>query len=82
MDAALVNNWEEMSETYNNMQQYTNVFMSWYSVGGWMLFHRDGVKQENAAWAPKHHDVNTFSFCCSLEKVFLVETDITRFNVR
>lgn len=28
MDAALVNNWEEMSETHYNMQLYTNVFMS------------------------------------------------------
>lgn len=49
MDAALVNNWEEMSGTHYNMQPYTNVFMSWYSVGGWMPFHTDGVKQENTA---------------------------------
>lgn len=52
VDAALVNNWEEMSGTHYNMQQYTNVFMSWYSVGGWMLFHTGGVLPENSAWAP------------------------------
>lgn len=70
MDAALVNNWEEMSGTHYNMQQYTNVFISWYSVEGWVLFHTDGVIQENTAWAPKFHDMNIFSFGCSLERFF------------
>lgn len=70
MDAALVNNWEEMSGTHYNMQPYTNVFMSWYSVGGSMPFHTDGVIQENAAWPHKHCDVKTFISRCRLEKVF------------
>lgn len=36
VDAALVNNWEEMSGTRYNMQPYTNVFTSWSFVGGRM----------------------------------------------
>lgn len=52
-DAALVNNWEEMSGTHYNMQQYTNVFMSWCCVGGWILFHTDGVMQENSRGSEK-----------------------------
>lgn len=52
-----------MSGTHYNMQQYTNVFMSWYSVIGWMLLHADGVIQENPAWAAKYHNMDTFSFC-------------------
>lgn len=52
-----------MSGTHYNMQQYTNVFMSWYSVRGWMLLHADGVIQENTAWAAKYRNMDTFSFC-------------------
>lgn len=36
VDAALANNWEEMSGTRYNMQPYTNVFTSWCFVGGRM----------------------------------------------
>lgn len=72
VDAALVNNWEEMSGAHYNMQQYTNVFMSWYPVGGRMQFYSDGVIQGNTAWAPKYHDMISFSFCCGLERVFFL----------
>lgn len=71
MDAALVNNGKEMSGTHYNMQQYTNVFMSWYSVRGWMLLHADGVIQENTAWAAKYHNMDTFSFCQNLDFFFI-----------
>lgn len=36
MDAALVNNWEEMSGTHYNTQPYANVFTSGCCVGGRM----------------------------------------------
>lgn len=76
-DAALVNNWEEMSGTHYNMQQYTNVFMSWCCVGGWILFHTDGVMQENSRGSEK----SLFRLPQTRE-VFLFETDIVRLNMR
>lgn len=45
MDAALVNNWEEMSGTHYNMQQDTNAFTSRLP----MLLLSDAERQENVA---------------------------------